>query len=528
MIGERLGKWIIFKELGRGGMGRVYLAQEELSGRKAAIKVLAAELATEVGFLHRFQREIETLSALQHPNIVRFYESGYENGLYFYAMEYVEGQSLDELLSAKTRLHWKDVLAIGQQICPALKHVHDHGVIHRDIKTSNLLCTPDGVVKVTDFGIAKVFAAQHLTATHGVVGTAEFLSPEQASGKPVTKRSDLYSLGVVFYNLLTGRLPFEGPSFVELLHKHRYGQFDRPAKIVPEMPFEIDDMVCALLAKDPAERPADAYVLGKHLESLRRKLERKSHRTSVGGSDEGTVTENDPSLSSDQRPGVATLMSRLVRSELDRQNDAGPIARFLNRPIVVIVLLAACVGGIAWSFWPLPPDELFRRGSLLMESARLADKEAAWRDFLEPLQRQHPDHPKAAEIEKLKQQLDEARNPAATEAQRFFRRGEKLRHEGREREAVKVWRSLIVAFEEIPEEQEWVRRARESALEAEREAKGKERRQAIRPALERAAALRDAGKRDEAEKLWSALEELYRGELGCQEVLDEVARARKR
>src|SRR5262245_40402252 len=205
MIGENLGKWRIFKELGRGGMGRVYLAQEEGTGRQAAVKVLAGELAQDVGFLQRFQREIETLSQLTHPNIVRFYESGCENGHYFYAMEYVDGQSLDETLAAHKRLPWREVLHIALQLCPALRHVHDHGVVHRDLKPSNIIRTAAGQVKLMDFGIAKIFASTHLTATGGVVGTAEFISPEQASGKPVTKRSDLYSLGVVMYTLLVGR-----------------------------------------------------------------------------------------------------------------------------------------------------------------------------------------------------------------------------------------------------------------------------------------------------------------------------------
>src|SRR5271170_2892418 len=124
MIGERLGKWVIYKELGRGGMGRVYLAQEEIGGRQAALKVLSAELAQDAGFLHRFQREIETLRQLDHPHIVRFFEAAYENGLYFYAMEYVAGQSLEQALEEQDRLPWKEVLDIALQICPALKHVH--------------------------------------------------------------------------------------------------------------------------------------------------------------------------------------------------------------------------------------------------------------------------------------------------------------------------------------------------------------------------------------------------------------------
>src|SRR5271167_1084308 len=127
------------------------------------------------------------------------------------------------------------------QVCPALKHVHDHGVIHRDLKPANILRTAAGVVKLTDFGIAKVFAQGHLTSTGGVVGTAEYLSPEQAAGKPVSKRSDLYSLGAVLYTLLTGRPPFKGESFVDLLHKHRYAQFDPPGTVIPELPREIDE-----------------------------------------------------------------------------------------------------------------------------------------------------------------------------------------------------------------------------------------------------------------------------------------------
>jgi serine/threonine-protein kinase len=332
MLGERLGKWVIYKELGRGGMGRVYLAQEELTGRKAALKVLAAELAQDTGFLHGFQREIETLSQLDHPGIVRFYEAGYENSLYFYAMEYVEGQSLDDVLEKQGRLPWREVLDVALQVCPALKHAHDHGVIHRDLKPANLLRTPEGVVKLTDFGVAKVFAGTHLTATGGVVGTAEFLSPEQAAGKPVSKRSDLYSFGVVLYTLLTGRPPFEGKTFLELLHKHRYAQFDPPQKLVPEVPYELDEVVCRCLEKEPDKRPPDALVLGKQLDVLRRKLERKGQMTEAGAPRQETVAEGRPDpFNPEHFPGPATLMSRLMREELERQKRGGPLARLMRR-----------------------------------------------------------------------------------------------------------------------------------------------------------------------------------------------------
>ena len=375
MTGDRLGKWVIHRELGRGGMGRVYLAQEEIGGRVAALKVLTAELAQESGFLQRFQREIETLSQLDHPHIVRFYESGFENGLHFYAMEYVDGSSFEEILEHDGRLPWKEVLDTALQICPALKHVHDHGIIHRDLKPANILRTTAGVAKLTDFGIAKIFASQHLTATGGVIGTAEFLSPEQAAGKPVSKRSDLYSLGAVLYTLLTGRPPFVGDSFVDLLHKHRYGQFDAPGTVIPELPREMDEVVCQLLEKDPAKRPPDCLVLSRQLESLRRKLERKNNPTRAVADDEGTVADNSSGVSEEVGPGPATLMSQLVRQELERLNRGGPITRLLNRWFVVLPLFLLVLGILVWTFWPLGPEKMFERGAELMGSTDPADWE---------------------------------------------------------------------------------------------------------------------------------------------------------
>src|SRR5262249_51890184 len=151
----------------------------------------------------------------------------------------------------------------------------------------------------------------------------------------VTKRSDLYSLGVVLYTLLTGRTPFEGPSFVDLVHKHRYGMFDRPQKIVPAIPYEIDEVVCDLLEKDPAKRPPDCLVLGRRLETIRQKLSRKGSLTRETGSRDLTVAENRPVLD-DDLPGPATLMSRLVRSELEQQQRGHPLAQFLNRAWVLV------------------------------------------------------------------------------------------------------------------------------------------------------------------------------------------------
>jgi tetratricopeptide (TPR) repeat protein len=526
MTGERLGKWVIFKELGRGGMGQVFLGQEELTGRQAAVKVLAGELAQSIGFLHRFQREIEALSRLDHPGIVRFYESGQENAKYFYAMEYVDGQSLDEILIAQGALPWPEVLDIALQICPALRHVHDNGIIHRDIKPPNILRTHEGVIKLTDFGIAKVFAGEHLTATGGVVGTAEFLSPEQASGKPVSKRSDLYSLGVVLYTLLTGKTPFSGASYLDLLHKHRYGQFDPPRRINPKIPFEVDELVCSLLEKDPDKRPPDCLVLGKQLDSIRRKLERQNLLTIVGTTPSQTVDEKQGTFELEPPAGPATLMGKLMRAELERGKALGPVSRLLNRVWILVPLLALCIALIVWAFWPLSMETLYSRGAKLMASERLADMQEGWRDYLEPLNKRFPDHPYQKEVEQFKLTLQTAEAGNTSEARRLFQRGEKLSQEGNLKEAQRVWQNIIVIFKNMPAEQIWVRRA-EQAL-ADQEKNAPVRWLALKPALDRADQLREQGQRAEAEKIWASLEEMYRDDPWAGPLLQQIAQARQK
>jgi hypothetical protein len=530
MIDDHLGKWTIHKELGHGGMGRVYLAQEEGSGRRAALKVLSSQLAQEAGFLTRFQREIETLSQLSHPNIVRFFEAGFENGLYFYAMEFVDGDSLETLLAQRGRLPWSEILDIALQICPALKHAHDHGIIHRDLKPANILQAHDGVVKLTDFGIAKVFAQGHLTVTGGVVGTAEYLSPEQAAGKPVTKRSDLYSLGTVLYTLLTGRPPFLGESFLDLLHKHRYGQFDPPRKVLPDLPYEIDEVVCQLLEKDPAKRPPDCLVLSRQLDSIRRKLERKAHPTRAGMSEAGTLAENKPSgvVPGDFDPGTATLMSKLVREELERQNRGGPLAQLFNRWFVVVPLFFLVLGILVWTFWPAHPETLYERGAALMQSKDPADWERAWSEYLEPLQRRHPEHPHQVEVERFRQQLEAHRaGQQMSEGQRLYLLGEKLHGERQWAQARQQWQSLVNVFQNVESEKEWVLKARQEIAETDKLLASKERWAPVREALKQAAALRDAGKRDQAEVIWNGIEALYRDDPNAAAVLQDVAAARK-
>ena len=552
MIGARLGSWILERELGRGGMGAVYLAhyipltpnpsppggeRGEKSAdapERAAIKVIAAELAVDSGFLARFQREIDILRQLDHPNIVRFYESGQQNGRPYFIMEYVPGPSFETLLAQRGRLPWTDVLDMALQIAPALKHAHDRGVIHRDLKPSNLLrvegkdnAPPGALVKLTDFGIASLFASPHLTVTGGIVGTAEYLSPEQAAGKPVTRRSDLYSLGVVLYTLATGRTPFIGEP-LDLLHKHRFAQFERPIRLVPEMPHELDDVICELLEKEPAKRPADAMVLFRRLESLQRKL---SYQATHGGAAAEQATSAPSAAASATRAGgnaegPATLMSRLMRQELERERTGGKVRQFLHRPWILVLLLALTLALIAWVFWPMSAGTMYQRGAALMQSQDPDDWETAWDKYLGPLLTKEPNSPHREEIERWREKSEAAKAARQadrsarfagpmSESQWFYQEGLRLRQQGDEAGAKRVWQALAGAFKDVPSEEPWVRLAKQELDKAVPERQWGP----VRQAVQRAKELRQQGKENEAASMMKALKDLYRGDKQAEVIL---------
>jgi serine/threonine-protein kinase len=536
MIGVRLGPWIVDEEIGRGGMGAVYKAHRAPDAGEgpmlAAIKVLAAELAVEVGFQQRFQREIDILRKVDHPNIVRFYDSGKQDGRYFYAMEYIAGPSFEAMRDSRGRVPWLEVLDLAWQISPALKHAHDRGIIHRDLKPSNILRAADPahpevppVVKLTDFGIASLFASPHLTVTGGVIGTPEYLSPEQAAGKPVTRRSDLYSLGVVLYTLVTGTTPFTGEP-LDLMHKHRFAQFDRPGRIVSDLPPDFDEVICNLLEKDPSRRPGDAMVLFRQLDSLRRKLARQA--AARGGE---TLMPSGVTPPPGGRVGPATLASQLVRKELEALDRGGPIQRLFNNPVVLATLFLLCVGLLVWGLWPPSAETLFQRGAALMASKDTDDWELAWQKYLNPLEEKHPDHAHQDEVEEFRQRLLEGRakrqarkggnGPARLpEGQWFLEKARRLRESGDEKGAGRLLKALIEAYRDVPDEAAWVARA-EQELKNKPVASDGKRWESLREALERARALEKEGRRVEANAVRRALAELYRGNAEAEKMLKE-------
>jgi serine/threonine-protein kinase len=275
---EKLGPYRLGKKLGQGGMGSVYQGVDESSGDLAAIKVLSPHLAGEEGFRVRFEAEIESLKKLRHPNIVRLYGYGEQDEYLFYAMELVEGTSLEEELRAGRRFHWREVTQLAIKLCKALKHAHDHGIIHRDIKPANLLLSTTGEIRLSDFGIARLFGNTRLTNDGGVLGTAEYMAPEQADGRPVTDRCDQYSLGGVMYALLAGRPPFRASSLVEMLQLQRFAEPPPVRRYAPDTPTELDRIIGQLLEKEPQKRFVNALILARVLEAMDRGLSISSQR----------------------------------------------------------------------------------------------------------------------------------------------------------------------------------------------------------------------------------------------------------
>ncbi|MCA9100691.1 MAG: serine/threonine protein kinase [Planctomycetales bacterium] len=267
MVPEQLGPYRVGERLGRGGMGTVYAGENIETGEPAAIKVLSGTLAHEEGFRERFNAEIETLKKLRHPNIVRLYGYGEQADVAYFAMELVDGLSLEDELRQNRHFAWREVVLIALQTCLALRHAHDRGVIHRDIKPANLMTTSEGQLKLSDFGIAKLFGATSSTSHGSVLGTAEYMSPEQTDGRPVTYRSDLYSLGGVMYALLAGRPPFRAKSVPEMLQLQRFAEPDPVRRYAHDVPEEVERIVAQLLAKSPDERIPNALVLARRLEA---------------------------------------------------------------------------------------------------------------------------------------------------------------------------------------------------------------------------------------------------------------------
>jgi serine/threonine-protein kinase len=484
---EKLGPYRIDKLLGRGGMGTVYAGTHEETGQCAAIKALSMLLADDGNFRERFVTEIETLKHLTHPNIVQLYGDGEHDGHLFYVMELVDGKNLQEELQQGYRFEWQEVTKIGVQVCQALQHAHAHGIIHRDLKPANLLRDPDGNIKLADFGIAKLFGATNLTADGSVVGTADYMAPEQSDDRPISYRTDLYSLGNVLFTLLARRPPFTAKSIPEMLHKLRYDEAPSVRKFTPQVPLELEQILGQLLQKDPENRIPTALALANQLRAMEHGLSGDTVVDSSSEEDEPSPNDQVTQISKIEGPGTevgptavdsgsnskprddyAWNDATVVTSESEAKDGSSakssdtiidePAARnrfttvedarraSSNRPqtswgdylkIAALALaIVVLVGGVVWALRPPSADTLVQR----IENAIAAEDTRKALASIEDFETQHANHPKREEVRGWKLDI---------QCQYLFAR---LRKDAQKQKLTDVRNACFEAFKEQEEE----------------------------------------------------------------------------
>ena len=546
---EQIGPYLVHRKIGAGGMGNVYLGVHKTTGQQAAIKVLPPSMAREDGFVQRFDREIAALKKLSNNHIVKLFENGTSDDTFYYAMEYVDGETLTTEITDRRRIPWKEVIELTLQIAAALKAAHDAGIVHRDLKPSNLMLTKDRQVKLTDFGVAHVFATTRLTRTGGVVGTAEYMSPEQAAGKRATKRSDLYSLGAVMYAMLTGRPPFTGQSANDILQKHQFGQFDKPSRYATDLPRLLEDFVCQLLEKDPAKRVPDALVLIKRLEQIRSRIEfaeqqsetATMERPAPGATVRGpnSVDEQQPSMSSG--PGPATLIRDLLREEAAESLRKSSVAKFFDNTFVLLTMLALIViGGFYFQGRNSgDPHQEFDRAKAVLDSPAGPAWLRARDELLQPLLKEESLQPQHGEIRHLMSMVDQyefcrslttttsSNGSAQSELQRVIRQAFETRASGNPVDA-EIQIRAILAMLTTDDENGYVRQFLQTSLEQWRSAEDiAGRQQLIQLSIDRARIALNAHQPDKARLTLQGVIDLYRHDQSLNDILNDCRKMLK-
>jgi eukaryotic-like serine/threonine-protein kinase len=449
LLGQKIGPFVIEKELGSGAMGTVYRAQyvdtpeEGTSGsvRKkiVALKIISIAMAGNETALARFEREHRILQQLKHPNIVRLFAFGRFRGTPFFAMEYIEGESLDRKQARNLKFSWEEVVEIGMQVCAALQHAHEKGIIHRDLKPSNLMVLDIGTVKLTDFGIAKDVDVTALTGANSTVGTAAYMSPEQCRGEiNLTNKSDLYSLGVVMFELLTGHKPFVAESPVDMFMKHVNEPPPRPSRFVPDIPIWLDTLIIQLMEKEPKHRPLNADMVANALSEVLEKAA-KGHSAGVDAVTARAVDRRIQSNVADEtdREAARTLRSALGKKKIRKKSV--PIIRRLWFVAIAAIFFLGAFAAVLWLVLrPPSAADLYGQAERKMVNPAtygeaLADtygRDGPIRKFLKI----HPNDPKAEQIRKWEELaevtlLDErlhkmttAKGPLAPKPQTEFER----------------------------------------------------------------------------------------------------------
>ena len=312
-------RYEIIKTIGEGGMANVYLAEDTILERKVAIKVLRGDLSNDEKFIRRFKREALSVSNLSHPNIVEVYDVGEEDGNYYIVMEYIEGKTLKQLLQKRGALTLTEVIDIMSQLTDGLAHAHEAYIIHRDIKPQNIMIEDNGRIKITDFGIAMALNSTQLTQTNSVMGSVHYLPPEQANGKGSTVKSDIYSLGILMYELLTGSVPFKGDTAVEIALKHMKEKIPSVRKQNPTIPQSVENIILKATAKNPKNRYDSVREMYNDLQTA---LERDNEKRIVYEYPENDLEETKVIAPIPKEPKKPVVDKPLDKEETTETDDS--------------------------------------------------------------------------------------------------------------------------------------------------------------------------------------------------------------
>ncbi len=343
MINDR---YEVIKSIGEGGMANVYLATDTFLDRKVAVKVLRGDLATDEKFIRRFQREAYAASTLSHPNIVEMYDVGEDNGTYYIVMEYIEGRTLKQLLKKRGSLTTPEVVDIMLQLTDGIAHAHDMYIIHRDLKPQNIMISDDGKIKITDFGIAMALNSTQLTQTNSVMGSVHYLPPEQASGKGSTTKSDIYSMGIMLFELVTGKLPFKGDNAVEIALKHMKEEIPNVKKLNPNVPQSLINIILKSTAKNPKNRYDDVKEMHQDLKVCLNE-DKLNEPPYVYKYPEFEADDKEPSLKeikeTDNTVREETPVAKKVDKKEEEDEEKG---KSKISTIIIVFLLLVLLGGI--------------------------------------------------------------------------------------------------------------------------------------------------------------------------------------
>lgn len=345
MKGQKISdRYQIIKSIGEGGMANVYLAHDTILDRDVAIKLLRGDLAGDDKFVRRFRREALSASSLNHPNIVEVYDVGEDGGNYYIVMEYIEGKHLKELIKKRGKLTISEVVDIMLQITDGMSVAHDSYIIHRDIKPQNIMILENGLVKITDFGISMATNATQLTQTNSVMGSVHYIPPEQASGKGSSLQSDIYSMGILMYELLTGKLPFKGDNAVEIALKHLKETMPNIREDLPNIPHSLINIILRSTAKNPKNRYNEAREMHEDLKTCLNNERVKepiiNFKYPENNFDETKVTKMLKESPKKESEGVVPIAKQITKNDLKKQNK---FLIFLGVIFTMLVVVITCI-----------------------------------------------------------------------------------------------------------------------------------------------------------------------------------------